>query len=320
MSVTLIDTRAERGGFKDGRQLVWDSVSGQAAQKCWRYYKLKIIDGYMGKGEAVHLKFGLILHSALEYLDHARVSGVYNDTSLIIALRRAMSEAGRRDESGVWLGPWESGNDKKNLESLVRTIIWYFDHYATDAYKVATLSDGRAAVELPCKLRMPFEAYGETVLYAGHLDSIGSFAESGFFLDRKSTGSALSASYFAPWDTSFQMTGYFAIAKLGWHMPVNGGILDAMQIGTGFTRFGRHLIHRTDEQLDEWMKELNFTVEQSLAFHDADYWPMNRASCGSYGGCEYLGVCSKTPSVRQRFLDSNYTRQFWDPMEVRGMA
>lgn len=322
MSVTtLIDTRAFRGGFKDGRQLAWDSVSLGAAKTCWRKYKLSIIDGWQATGEAVHLKFGILLHSALETLDHARLSGQYNDDTLISVLRRAMSDAGRRDdETGMWLGPWESTHEKKNLESLVRTIIWYFDHYRDDAYKVAQLGDGKAAVELSFRFRLPFDAYGEPAIYAGHLDSIGEFAGTGYFLDRKSTGYSLSQSYFEPWNTNSQMTGYTMASKLVWHQPVAGGILDAMQIGTTFTRFGRHLVHRNDEQIDEWITGLNFTIQQSMQFHDADFWPMNETACGNYGGCEFLGICGKPPTVRQRFLESGFTKRYWDPLEVRGVV
>ena len=39
------------------------------------------------------------------------------------------------------------------------------------------------------------------------------------------------------------------------------------------------------------------------SYAEADYWPMNDTACGMYGGCRFRGVCSKSPQVRERFLD-----------------
>jgi len=41
-------------------------------------------------------------------------------------------------------------------------------------------------------------------------------------------------------------------------------------------------------------------------------------NCSNYGGCPYRSICSKPPSVRQEWLNSDFTKRIWDPLRVRG--
>jgi hypothetical protein len=47
------------------------------------------------------------------------------------------------------------------------------------------------------------------------------------------------------------------------------------------------------------------------------YWPQNDTACDKYGGCRFRGVCSRSPSVRQAFLDSDFRREMWNPLDTR---
>jgi hypothetical protein len=300
-----------------GVQLAWDSTSLQALKKCPRYYYYSILEGWQPKGERVHLKFGTLFHRGMEILDHMRVGkeGLEED-DLITVLRTVMKEAGDVGEDGKWK-PWELSNEKKNLESLVRALVWYFDHYRDDAFKVMKLANGKAAVELSFRMHLPVEFAGEALLYCGHLDSLGQYAESTYFLDRKTTGSGLNLTYFAQFSPNIQMTGYTLASEVCFDVKALGGIVDAMQVGAGFVRFGRHPVTRTKAQVDEWLVGTQYSVGETLKFHEAKTWPMTETSCGNYGGCDFLPICSKDPSSRERFLAANYERRVWDPLVPR---
>ena len=51
------------------------------------------------------------------------------------------------------------------------------------------------------------------------------------------------------------------------------------------------------------------------------YWPMNDTACDKFGGCRFRGICSKSPSVRERFLSTDYVKlpkeDRWNPLRSR---
>lgn len=307
-----------RKSFRGGVQTAWDSTSLGTLETCPRKYQLGILEGWVPSGDRVHLTFGDGFHKGVEFLDHRRVSKEeLDDQDLILTLRHAMGAVALRADDGSFAGPWASDHTSKNLESLVRSLVWYFDHYRGDAFRVTRLENGKAAVELSFRFALPFDLGGEALLYCGHLDAIGEFAGQYYFLDRKTTGSSLSSRFFEGFSPNTQMSGYTWASKTGFAVPALGGIIDAMQVGAGFSRFGRQFVTRTDEQLEEWMVGAEIKIKQHLQFHDAGHFPQNPSACGNYGGCEFLPVCGKTPGVRQRFLESLFVRRSWDPLVPR---
>lgn len=321
----LIDTPPgqplpQRKAFtSDGLQMAFDSVSLGAAKRCPRYYMYSIVLGYQPKDMSPHLHYGILFHGATERLDHARVKGPLQDSDLIAACRWAMEAAGTRDpETGVFR-PWRSAHEKKNLESLIRAIVWYYDEYINDTYKVLQLANGRAAVELSFRFPVGMQHAGEDYLYCGHLDSLGEYGGSVYGLDRKSTGGALTQMFFAQFSPSVQITGYNLASRLVYSVPSSGMIIDAMQVGAGFVRFGRDIVPHTEAQLSEWLTGAMYTIQQTQRWLEQSYWPMNEMACTMYGGCTYQGICRKDPSVRERFLEADFVRRGWDPLEPRGI-
>jgi len=312
------ETLRERKSFRQGRQVAWDSTSLGSLKRCARYYFLSIVEGWAPKGARVHLDFGGWFHEAMEIFDHGRVAdGGLTDEVLVRAVRHMMNVSCRRDEDGRFVGIWESGHESKNLESLIRSVVWYFDHYREDVFEVVRLANGRAAVELSFNFSLPFTLDGEDLAYCGHLDALGKYGGETYFLDRKTTGSALTERFFKQFSPNVQMSGYAFASRVAFEVPAMGGIVDALQIGVGFTRFGRQIILASDSQLDEWLEGTRDYINLAAQFADANRWPMNENACGMYDGCQFLGVCSKSPGVRDRFLESGFERRSWDPLVPR---
>jgi hypothetical protein len=74
---------------------------------------------------------------------------------------------------------------------------------------------------------------------------------------------------------------------------------------------------RTEDQIEEWLKDAQYHIELTWAAAEHG-WPMNDSSCQKYGGCPFLDVCSKSPSVRQDYLDGGkYVKRFSNPLGER---
>jgi len=152
----------------------------------------------------------------------------------------------------------------------------------------------------------------------GHLDRVVEFQEQPFVMDYKTTTSTLGSYYFDQYDPDNQMSLYTVASQVAFHTPVKGVIIDAAQIAVGFSRFVRSFVFKTPDQIDEWIRDLLVWLESAERFADKGYWPQNDKSCHKYGGCTFRGICSKSPSVRDKFLDSAFERRQWNPLIPRG--
>lgn len=341
-----------------GLQLAWDSTSMGAMKTCPRQYYYANILGYRAKRESVHLVFGIHLHSGLEKYDRLRAEGASHDAAMLEVLRYLLTVTGERlqlyhcancgaqvagvpgpddtvvapnkpctcgvnmwelSEGETGFVPWDSGDANKNRMSLVRTVQWYLDHYKTDPAETVILRNGKPAVELSFRMELPLVApTGSPYIAAGHLDRLVNFAGGQYVLDRKSTKSTISTNYFDGYSPDNQMSLYSLAAQVVLEVPAKGVIIDACQIGVDFSRFRRGFAMRTQEQLNEFLHDFLHFIKEAERHAEARYWPMNDKACGMYGGCKFREVCSKSPSVREGFLQANFHRVIWDPLQSRG--
>jgi hypothetical protein len=139
-----------------------------------------------------------------------------------------------------------------------------------------------------------------------------------FIVDRKTTGFTLSSSYFAQYSPDNQFSMYTLAGNVAYETPVRGIICDGIQIAVNFTRFERQIISRSSEQINEWLFDTYYWLGLMGQSADANHWPMNDKACNNYGGCPYRPVCSRPPSARQRWLETDYVKNIWDPAKVRG--
>lgn len=294
-----------------GVQYAWDSTSLGWLKTCPRYYQYSMLDGWRSKGESVHLRFGLVYHAALELYDTCRVG--YQRPAMDHA--GALREAVRYSLTHTWDNgaPWLPDHPSKTRDNLIRSVIWYLDQFGeADPAQTITLSNGRPAVEL--SFRLPI---GDELVLSGHLDRVAIFQGEPYVLDRKTTSTTLSPYYFERYAPDNQMTIYTIAAKVVFSVPVKGVVIDAAQIAVGFTRFSRGMTHRTEGQLAEWLDELPFWHSQAKTMTALGRWPMNDKSCDKFGGCVFRGICNKDPHVRQAFLETEFTRDPWNPLVAR---
>lgn len=301
-------------------QHAWDSTSLGWLKECPRKYQYHMLEGFIGQGESIHLEYGILYHGALEQFDILRTGGADHDKALETVIRTVLELTWRDGR------PWRaakdlSTDDKTSLkcrENLIRTIVWYADKFRDDPAKTMLHSvSGRPMVELHFQFEIGFD-YGHTPYsLCGYLDRVVTFQDQPFVMDRKSTTSTLGSYYFDQYEPDNQMSAYTIASQIAFHTPVKGVIIDAAQIAVGFSRFVRHFIFKTPGQIDEWLADLKIWLRQAETYAEANYWPQNDKSCHKYGGCVFRSICSKSPSVRDRFLESSFDRREWNPLIPR---
>lgn len=331
----------------NGVQFGWDSTSIKIAQECLYKYKLKMIDGWTPHRRSVHLDFGGWYASALESFHKYRADGQSHEDALIEVVHEALIESwvypdcetclpgkdgkasglvqvadqelgqcpacGGNGQSTSGGHPWESDHSAKTRPNLIRTIIWYIDQFRDDPCETVILADGKPAVEHSFRL----EADNDVIL-SGHLDRLVLYGDKPYIQDQKTTGTTITPRYFEQWSPETQMSLYTFAGKAIFGVPVKGVIIDAAQIAVGFSRFERGFTFRDDPQLDEWYDHAMMHIQSARTATRENHFPMNPASCNNYGGCQFRNICSKSPSVRDRFLDGDFVKgERWDPLKSR---
>lgn len=219
--------------------------------------------------------------------------------------------------------PWSPGDHKdaniKNRYTLLRSLVWNTEDRQDSPYKTVILANGKPAVELSFNFKI-FDIGSESISLSGHLDSLVTNTHDGslWVVDDKTTKGPLSAGYFQQYSPSNQMSLYSVAGKIILDQPVRGVLVRAAQIGVGFTRFATAQVPRPTAVLLEWIDETKWWIEQAHAMALANYWPQNDRSCGQYGGCPFQRVCSVSPTHRQAWLEEDFTRHYWNPLEARG--
>ena len=319
-------------------QYAWDSTSLGYLKTCARLYQYIMIEGWAGKDENIHLRFGQEYHSALQDYEIARAAGERHEDAIHTAVRVLMERtAGWNVDLTTKVGKY------KNRESLVGLVVDYLDHYgADDRAETYIRADGRPAVELSFRFELDFgpksgahdnivgtmegvpivQQVEQPYLLCGHLDRVVSFNDQLLVMDHKTTTTTLSDNFFDQWEPNNQMTLYTLAGKVVLDAPIRGVVISGAQIMLEHpNRFVRGFTYRTQDQLDEWIGDLSLVLRTAETYAEAAYWPMNDTSCDKFGGCKFRGICSKAPSVRNKFLAADFTQlpedERWNPLKSR---
>lgn len=312
-------------------QYAWDSTSLGDFKRCPRYYYYTHIEGWAPKDDNIHLRFGIEYHQALHDYELAKAKGASHDD----ALRSTIHSLLRR------IVGWEPDRDTragtyKNPGTLVRTVIWYLDQFKNDPAETVMLN-GKPALEVSFKWELGFGpeaakvdergAMGKDIkldqpyLLCGHLDRLVLYSGHQFVMDRKTTTSALTEYYFSGFEPNNQMMLYAISSQVVIHSPVKGVIIDAAQVLVNESRFQRHVTYRTEAQFEEWLADLRRWLLAAEHCATEGAWPQNDTACTMYGGCRFRKVCSRSPQVRERFLEADFVKlpkeDRWNPLKPR---
>jgi hypothetical protein len=314
-ALQTFETNSAFSKVQPNLQLAWDSTSSGLLKTCPRLYQYAIIEGYESRIRNVHLHFGILMHEAKETYDKARARSAPHDAAVVEALRHIMCSTWNKDLNR----PWASEDKHKNRETLIRTVVWYFEEYKDDPIHTVVFPDGRPAVELSFSFNTDyFAGTGERFLLAGHIDRIGELGSQTFVCDVKTSKYQLDERWFAQFTPHNQFTIYTIATKVVYALPAHGLIVDGIQVAMTFSRFERRPVYRSEAQLEEWYKGFGVLVKQAEQYAKDNYWPMNETSCDKFAGCQFRRICSHSPQVREQWLKSDFIKRTWNPLAVRG--
>ena len=302
-------------------QYAYDSTSLGYLKTCARLYQYIMIEGWSPKEDSIHLRFGIEYHKALEEYDGFKLSGSSHDDALAGCVRNLLHRVRDWD-----VDTSHRPGNYKNPRSIVQLVIDYFDHYKDDPTTTVIREDGTPATELSFRFELdwgPSEINArQPYLLCGHLDRVVTFNDSIFVMDHKTTTSTISPYFFDNWSPSNQMTLYTLAGQVILKADIKGVILDAAGVLIEKPNdFKRGFTFRTPDQLSEWLVDLKYWLTIAESYATMEYWPMNDTSCDKFGGCKFRGVCSKDPSVRDRFLEADFIKlpeeERWNPIKPR---
>lgn len=296
-------------------QIAWDNTSLAALKTCPRYYQYNIIEGYVTRGESVHLKWGSDYNNSLVTYNQERAKGLDHEAATLMAVRFALTATW--DET---LGrPWVSDEPTKTRETLVRSVIWYLEQFSEDPCETIVLASGLSAVEHAFRIgiEMISSLSGEAYMLCGYLDRLVEFNGNIWVNDWKSTKYALDEKYFAQYSPNNQVSQYSFAGQIFSNAEIKGVIIDAVQLGVTFSRFQRAQIPRTQAQLEEWFHDSQHYILANETYVKNQYWPQNDTACNRYAGCPFRPVCGASPEIRPRLLEGLYHRRMWDPLAHR---
>lgn len=225
---------------------------------------------------------------------------------------------------------WVSDNPTKDRYTLVRLVTWYCDEQPENPEDGAfpyQFPNGQPAVELSFSFPLPFKETirkgegewpaieGEPYLLAGHMDSIMVFGGENFISDNKTTKNALNQNYFAQYAPNVQVDTYdLAGSVLFPDLNIKGVMIEGAQVLREGARFGVGVVYKNELQRNEFLEELGWWLKQAERYAEDDYWPMNRSACYL---CPFKQICSKEEPKRQMFLEANFVKRHWNPLEER---
>ena len=301
-----MDDQTRLSPFLPGTQIqyAWDSTSLGWLKECPQKYYYSMIEGWRTKSDSVHLDFGIWYHRGLEIYDRLRAEGLLHEEAMTEMVGEAM----------MWSKDWKPDHPAKNRETLIRSLIWYVEHFKDDPAKTLILANGEPAVELSFKMELESgPVLGQPYILCGHMDRIAEYLDGTYIFDRKTSSSVTGSYYFDQFNPDNQMSLYTFAGKIIYQLPIKGVVIDAAQIAVGFTRFSRGFTHRTESQLDEWLKDSVQWFRLAEHYARENYWPKNDKSCHKYGGCQSRKFCSKPPEARDTFLRPDFYKLTWTP-------
>lgn len=303
-----------------GIQYAWDATSLKWADTCPRLYQY-YREGWQTPHRSVHLWFGGIYASSLELFHKLSANGTPREDAIREVIRFALIESWDhdRDDSGTRIegtgGPTTFDHATKSRETLIRTLVWYFDFFIEDTFSTYITTEGKPAVEFSFKLPVD-----NGVVFCGHIDRLAVDHESNIFVhDQKTTATTLSPYYFKQFKPDLQLGFMYPFAgRAIYNIPIKGVIVDAAQIAVGFSKFARAPVLTTESELNESYNEVMELIERTRGYARENHFPRRPASCNNYGGCAFREVCSRPSSVRENFLKADFVkREPWNPMRER---
>lgn len=286
-------------------QLFWDAHSLSTFLTCPRKYQYQIINSWISSGSAIDLDWGIAYHDAMAEADIARAQGADHTEQILVAIEKAMD----REE-------FDSPVPHKNRFTLVRSVVWNLEHFRAAPVK-NLVYEGKPAVELSFSFPTEFQtSTGEHFGLCGYMDGAAESDLGIVVVERKTTKTTLSQSFYDRFNPSVQVLVYSLAGKIIFPTPARGVLIQACQTLVNASEFGQRIFIKTPAEIDEFIRELRHWLTLADHYAQEEYWPRNTANCAM---CPFAKVCGRDPNVRDQFLHdpAHFKKRVWNPLEPR---
>jgi len=262
--------------------------------------------------EATALRFGRLMHQCLAIRYKCKALGRGTEESIRRATDTLIESTFRSVEE-----PDLDWRDSK----LARIVMdAYESTYCYDDYEPIIMANGRPAVELTFAVKLG-DLAGIPVRYIGAIDLVAQDQDGLWLVDTKTT-SVMGEGFWKDIQVSPQLMGYtFALRAAGYNVvgyQVNAiALRKPNKSGEANVDFARQRHFVDEDQLNEWVRDVEGQLTGILDCWQRQHWPRHCAHCvHKFGTCEYYDVCTLTSELDQgHMLDSNaFVHNDWTPL------
>lgn len=165
----------------------------------------------------------------------------------------------------------------------------------------------------------PHPQTGEILIVGGKPDLPTQLAAQNYMIDNKFTTSWINSHWAKRFQLGHQFRIYCAAMEVLTGERYEGAYINAIYIGEPPKRgwgSGKSVQNMllgpftyTEEHMIETWEWLKAGQEMEQLFDQLGFWPQNEQACDSYGGCDYLPICERTPKLRDFVIRQQYRQR-----------
>lgn len=302
-------------------QIEMNFSSLSIVQECLRKAQYRLLNKYVNEDDSEAQSFGKAIHKALEHwymlpeenrqltdkelkMIDSLVGGLIPESVYPTALD-SIFEFVKAGESLRWL----DAGDKRSLDNGIKILKAYFKHYADDGMEVYRDHAGNAFVEKMAEGKL-YEDDKLIIIFHGQIDLVLRNKITGIvsIADHKTTA-ALGKDFYNRISPNHQYTGYVWAANNLLGLQTDSFLVNGIQVAKTKSEFARQL---TTISEDDYQEMISAYVEASyrlIGAYESGNFPMTAPNpCASYGGCQYLDICSAPKALQKNILENKYVR------------
>lgn len=299
----------------DGNHLLIDNSSLEVFTTCPRAAQYHFINKRRASEERSALKFGGIIHKALDaryrIAEPMYAQSPAVETAMVAIIEQEFST-------------WQPGEDDFRTHSFaVELINKYGQTYPFESFEIVKVGD-KPFIEVPFAIplgEIDSPTYGKiVVIWTGKIDIVYRHDGRIYVLDHKTT-SMMGPSFFVDFELSHAMHGYCWAVEQLLNETVYGYVINALATRkptkTGKAlEFERKVYSLSRPHLEEWKNDTMHIVSDFVAMAERDYMPKHTKWCvAKYGTCPYHKVCVLPPEQREFMIGSGeYEDITWSPL------
>lgn len=292
-------------------RLVWDATTIDAMMKDPLAYYWKYVLGYRQRVQSIDLEWGTAWDKAMEFY-HVTRRGYERREALLLTIEKAIARAEETDLDVLAAEAPKAKANKKNLSTLIRSIVWYDREWGDYPFYEPLPSINTVLFDELFTLPT-----GEPITVVANFDQLARSKETDkmVVIERKSTVNTISAFYWQQYDPSTQINTYDWMAHR--HFATEGVWVEACQTAVGFSRFSYHECWRTQDQRDHWGRVMKFWINLSFELAKEARWS-DAMNLGTQKWENAIrNIERRPPGIWDNLLRAEFEKQpVWNPMHI----